>query len=40
MSLHSWDYESRTPADDWFRMASAFVDASEALLLAAARKRG
>ncbi len=29
MSLFSWDYRRTTPADEWFRMAHAYIDASE-----------
>jgi hypothetical protein len=31
VSLFSWDYESDHPADEWFRLAHAYADASVAL---------
>jgi HEPN domain-containing protein len=29
--MYSWDYEHTAPADEWFRMAHAFVEASDRL---------
>jgi len=31
MSLYSWDYKRSTPADEWFRMAHAYIEASDVL---------
>lgn len=31
MSLYSWDYERTTSADEWFRMAHAYIEASDVL---------
>lgn len=31
MSLYSWDYEANHPADEWFRTAHAYADASVTL---------